>query len=257
MRHITKKTLAAAAITLAMGGTANAGETFGTSGQWIFVSAHEMQLASPSCAWSYVGTGYYSILAAPGGTCTGNAIARGGFELPEGSRMTFQRLYYYNTSGTFTTFLTEYTSDNFAGTNPSFTEHSSDSTSAATGYNASQFTFTTPLIFDSFDTRVSPSRQRSYGFAVNMPTGNTSRIKGVALGYVRQIAPAPASASFNDVPTGHPFFNEVQQLAKSNITQGCGGGNYCPDATVTRGQMAAFLSRALGLHWDWNTDPAP
>jgi hypothetical protein len=27
------------------------------------------------------------------------------------------------------------------------------------------------------------------------------------------------------------------------------GGNYCPDAPLTRGQMAVFLSGALGLHW--------
>jgi hypothetical protein len=30
---------------------------------------------------------------------------------------------------------------------------------------------------------------------------------------------------------------------------GCGGGNFCPDAAVTRGQMAVFLAKALGLHW--------
>ena len=31
------------------------------------------------------------------------------------------------------------------------------------------------------------------------------------------------------------------------ITLGCGAGVYCPSATVTRGQMAAFLVRAFGL----------
>ena len=32
------------------------------------------------------------------------------------------------------------------------------------------------------------------------------------------------------------------------MTTGCGGGNYCPDSNVTRGQMAAFMNRlgALG-----------
>jgi hypothetical protein len=28
------------------------------------------------------------------------------------------------------------------------------------------------------------------------------------------------------------------------ITSGCGNGNFCPDATVTRAQMAVFLLRA-------------
>jgi hypothetical protein len=27
------------------------------------------------------------------------------------------------------------------------------------------------------------------------------------------------------------------------VTGGCGGGNYCPNASVTRGQMAAFMHR--------------
>jgi hypothetical protein len=35
----------------------------------------------------------------------------------------------------------------------------------------------------------------------------------------------------------------------SGITAGCGGGNYCPDAPLTRGQMAVFLSKGLGLHF--------
>ena len=30
---------------------------------------------------------------------------------------------------------------------------------------------------------------------------------------------------------------------------GCGSGNYCPDANLTRGQMAVFLSKAMGLHF--------
>lgn len=73
--------------------------------------------------------------------------------------------------------------------------------------------------------------------------------RGVQILYKRQISPAPGTATFADVPTNHIFFQSVEALAASGITGGCGGGNYCPDSPVTRGQMAAFLSRALGLHW--------
>jgi S-layer family protein len=38
-------------------------------------------------------------------------------------------------------------------------------------------------------------------------------------------------------------------LASAGITGGCGPGSYCPDAAVTRGQMAVFLATALGLHF--------
>jgi hypothetical protein len=65
----------------------------------------------------------------------------------------------------------------------------------------------------------------------------------------RSVSPAPATATFGDVPTDHIFFQFIEALAASGITGGCGGGNYCPDAPVTRGQMATFLAKALGLHW--------
>jgi CSLREA domain-containing protein/uncharacterized repeat protein (TIGR01451 family) len=52
--------------------------------------------------------------------------------------------------------------------------------------------------------------------------------------------------TFLDVPVGHPFYNEIGKLSARSVTLGCGDGNYCPDATVTREQMAAFIMRALG-----------
>lgn len=50
-------------------------------------------------------------------------------------------------------------------------------------------------------------------------------------------------------PTTHPFFRYVEALAAAGITGGCAPVSYCPDAPVTRGQMAVFLSTALGLHF--------
>ena len=35
----------------------------------------------------------------------------------------------------------------------------------------------------------------------------------------------------------------IEQLAVEGVTAGCGNGNYCPDATITRAQMAIFLLR--------------
>ena len=65
----------------------------------------------------------------------------------------------------------------------------------------------------------------------------------------RDVSAAPSVATFNDVPQGHPFFRFIEALADSGITVGCGSGNYCPDAPLTRGQMAVFLAKALGLHF--------
>lgn len=65
----------------------------------------------------------------------------------------------------------------------------------------------------------------------------------------RQVSPAPATATFDDVPASHLFFQQIEALVDSGITAGCGGGDFCPNAPLTRGQMAAFLAKALGLHW--------
>ncbi|HEY7370105.1 MAG TPA: S-layer homology domain-containing protein, partial [Thermoanaerobaculia bacterium] len=63
------------------------------------------------------------------------------------------------------------------------------------------------------------------------------------------VSPAPAFATFLDVPTTHPYFRFVEALVDSGITAGCGGGNYCVNSPITRGEMAVFLAAALGLHF--------
>lgn len=39
----------------------------------------------------------------------------------------------------------------------------------------------------------------------------------------------------------------IEAVAAEGITEGCDANRYCPDAVVTRGQMASFLQRALDL----------
>ena len=87
-----------------------------------------------------------------------------------------------------------------------------------------------------------------YIFAQPGPTDATSFV-AFRLAWKRQVSPAPGTATFADVPVGSQFHRFVEALAASGITGGCGGGNYCPNAPLTRGQMAVFLAAALGLHW--------
>jgi S-layer family protein len=93
--------------------------------------------------------------------------------------------------------------------------------------------------------------QYAYGLRLELfPTGPTNLFRGVRVAYRLQVSPAPGTATFaNDVPTTHPFFQFIEALAAAGITAGCAPGSYCPDAPVTRGQMAVFLARALGLHF--------
>jgi hypothetical protein len=69
------------------------------------------------------------------------------------------------------------------------------------------------------------------------------------IGLLRIVSDPPATPTFGDVPVSHPFYQFIEALAASGITGGCGGGSYCPDNPLTRGQMAVFLAKALGLHW--------
>ena len=61
--------------------------------------------------------------------------------------------------------------------------------------------------------------------------------------------PAPAgSTRFGDVGGSHPQAAFIERFAQLGVTRGCGDGTiFCPDESVTRAQMAVFLSRAFGL----------
>jgi hypothetical protein len=53
--------------------------------------------------------------------------------------------------------------------------------------------------------------------------------------------------AFTDVGNS-PFATDIAWLARTGITKGCNppsNTRFCPDSKVTRGQMAAFLHRAL------------
>ena len=52
---------------------------------------------------------------------------------------------------------------------------------------------------------------------------------------------------FTDVPETSPFCRFIEELANRGVVTGCGGGNYCPTAAVTREQMGVFLSVTFSL----------
>ncbi len=60
--------------------------------------------------------------------------------------------------------------------------------------------------------------------------------------------PPPAKGTvFGDVPSTHWAGAFIEQLAAEGITTGCGGGNYCPGAAVSRAEMAVFLTATFNL----------
>ncbi|MDJ0924350.1 MAG: S-layer homology domain-containing protein [Acidimicrobiia bacterium] len=78
----------------------------------------------------------------------------------------------------------------------------------------------------------------------------TLTLWAITLLAVALVAPVSASHNFSDVPDGHTFHTDIAWLADVGITLGCNpptNDMYCPGNNVTRGQMAAFLVRALEL----------
>jgi hypothetical protein len=60
---------------------------------------------------------------------------------------------------------------------------------------------------------------------------------------------AKAGSPFNDVSGDDPnwgwAYPYIVAMQQNNITSGCGGGNYCPQGIVTRGQAATFIVKIV------------
>jgi hypothetical protein len=81
-------------------------------------------------------------------------------------------------------------------------------------------------------------------YSVALNTDSTRRVGTITV--ANQTFTVLQGATFLDVPVGAPFYTEIGKLSARGVTLGCGNGNYCTDAVVTREQMAAFIMRALG-----------
>jgi glucose/arabinose dehydrogenase len=78
-----------------------------------------------------------------------------------------------------------------------------------------------------------------------------SLTRAEAAGFLARALGLPASGDdFFDDDTGHVLEGAINRLAAAGITVGCNpptNNNFCPDRSLTRGEMATMLTRALGL----------
>ncbi|MGH8910954.1 MAG: S-layer homology domain-containing protein, partial [Acidimicrobiia bacterium] len=82
------------------------------------------------------------------------------------------------------------------------------------------------------------------------PADNVTRGQMAAF-FVRglDLTDSTGGTDFTDTD-GNVFENDILLLSASGITKGCNppdNTEYCPEREVTRGEMAAFFVRALGL----------
>jgi photosystem II stability/assembly factor-like uncharacterized protein len=61
------------------------------------------------------------------------------------------------------------------------------------------------------------------------------------------VPPPATGAVFADVPIDAFAASWIEELFHEGISAGCGGGNFCPGAPLSRGQAAALIVHAFGL----------
>ena len=86
-------------------------------------------------------------------------------------------------------------------------------------------------------------------FALTAPAGGAYTIAVTATDTSGETHTATLALSVLGDIAAHRFAHEIVWLAEEGITRGCTQQplRYCPDAPVTRAQMASFLTRALDL----------
>ncbi|MEX0880318.1 MAG: S-layer homology domain-containing protein [Thermoanaerobaculia bacterium] len=72
---------------------------------------------------------------------------------------------------------------------------------------------------------------------------NSPNTRGQMAAFLVRTFDLPVSR-FTDTPPSHPFYDFIENLARNGITNGCGGGRYCPASSVTRAQMAVFILKS-------------
>jgi hypothetical protein len=103
--------------------------------------------------------------------------------------------------------------------------------------------------------RIAQLEERMAELEGRRPTGGRRRPRlvrrfaliGLVLALTIPAGVVLASHQFSDVPTSHTFHDDVEALVDAGITSGCGGGKFCLNDPVTRGQMAAFMNRLGSL----------
>ncbi|MCC6366013.1 MAG: SBBP repeat-containing protein [Bryobacterales bacterium] len=114
--------------------------------------------------------------------------------------------------------------------------------------------------FQGYIALLAPNVDLSTGpraFSPNLPVTRRLMARAVVLSLLAtDNFPVPAQPYFSDVAASDPDFRYIQELRELGITAGCSFDRFCPDAYVSRGQMAVFLSRSM-LGDRFNASPGP
>lgn len=225
---------------------------FGTNGQTTIIGAPAFHPLTSDTTWAYDGAGY---LYRTGG---GNTTFWAALQLPPGAlifRLCFSGYDSAPTSLTYDVAVYEMaTADHSPGFSAVLaTQSSAGWPASSTGYNRVCHDITNHRVetYDDLNSDLVAGPQ-VYRLVFDLQESDSDhRLGAVEVLWLRTVKPSPVTASYTDVPVGHPQRQWVEALKSSGITSGCAAGpaRFCPDLPVTRGQLAVFLAKALGLHW--------
>jgi len=167
--------------------------------------------------------------------------------LPDGALVQRICLYAYDATSTDATVSLVAVKQTPGGEQPYKTTVASVSSFGNTGYGY-QCTNVSYVLrrFRDLDGDGTPD---AVSYSLRENTAGKTGFGGVRVTWKRQVSAPPDPPSFDDVPASDDAYPYIEALAASGITVGCGGRSYCPDAPLTRRQMAVYLAKALGLHW--------
>jgi len=171
--------------------------------------------------------------------------------LPSGAMIDSVTTFYYDTDTSANVQLYLYRETITAGVPGSNADELlHDTSTGSAGYQTGRHPLVAPELVRNYDPVTSVANH--YLLVVQLAPSGTStnlRFGGVIVWYRQTLSPAPATATFSDVPTNYWAFRHIEALAASGITAGCGTGIFCPEQYVKRSEMAVYLAKALGLHW--------
>ena len=212
-------------------------ESFGSKTQATWIGAHQFSPYSSSEGWSRASSAHiYST--------SGTGIFCAPVRLPSGALVTKVEYYYYDAY-------------------PSFNVRMQFWRAKSQNSQTAFFNYIPPFLWSpGFRTgswtpiggfRIANGQGWYYVcFDLASAAGSSHRFWGVRILWERDQGPAGGQI-FSDVPPFHTFYQSINNLARSGISEGFLDGTYRPNQFVTRGQMAAFLARALGLYWAYPT----
>ena len=218
-------------------------QSFGTAAGYTTMMGYDLRRGGQAFLNWHLGATYCSEGSGDANS-PGEAYAQ--LVFPEGATLAQLQFWAYDTDPTYGLNVSLHESCQAVGPGPQVTTQigSADSFGAIGHY----FGFT-PLNGHRVNNRDCGYTVRVQFNPGTLCLGDQLAIQKVHVSWYREVSPPPATATFSDVPTSHPLFQYVEALVKAGVTGGCGANNFCPSAPLTRGQMAVFLSRALGLQW--------